>query len=75
MRAPPLDTPEDPKLVLVSQRSAYGRKMWVPRNDLARLFCEFAKQQNLTLDQLKIIKKLGFKVALDQTKIDGLDDD
>lgn len=48
--------------VKVSPKKAYGREMFNPENDTARLFCELVDQSNLTLEQLQVIKKLGFKV-------------
>ena len=49
--------------VKVSEKKAYGRKMYAPENNVAQLFCDLVAQGNLTLEQLQIIKKLGFSVV------------
>lgn len=49
--------------VHVSPKTAYGREMFAPENETAKLFCELIGQSNLTLEQLKTIKKLGYKVV------------
>ena len=68
------DSPQSPPPeILVSRKSAYSREMYAPECDVSRLFCELAGSKNLTMDQLRIIRKLGFKVTLAQLEIKGLD--
>ncbi len=69
-----MDTPiTHPLLLLVSRKFAYGRdNLLAPENDTARLFCELLKQQNLTLDQIRLIRKLGFTVELAPAELDPL---
>jgi hypothetical protein len=56
--------------VTVSKKSAFGREMYQAMDDTALLFVELVGQKNnLTLEQLKIIKKLGFEVKFEQEEI------
>jgi hypothetical protein len=59
--------------VIVQTKKAYGREMLEPKNETARLFCELLQVKNLTLDNLRIIKRLGFQVAA-TNPLEGLED-
>lgn len=59
--------------VKVSPKKAYGREMYNPENETAKLFCELVGQINLTFEQLQTIKKLGFKV-IPVSQLDTLSD-
>lgn len=58
--------------IKVTHKKAYGREMFEPENKVAELVCELVGQSNLTIEQLKILKKLGFKVEAVVPKIEGL---
>lgn len=60
--------------VKVSPKKAYGREMLSPENETARLFCELVGQQNLTIEQLRTIRKLGFKIVSITPSLEGLED-
>ena len=49
--------------VKVSLKKAYGREMYAPACPVAELFCQLVSAKNLTIEQLRIIRKLGFKVS------------
>ena len=60
--------------VKVSLKKAYGREMYAPENETAQLFCDLVGAKNLTIDQLRIIRKLGFKVEAVTPDLAGLDE-
>lgn len=60
--------------VKVSLKKAYGREMFNPENETARLLCELVGQSNLTFEQLQTIKKLGFKIVPVSPSLEGLTD-
>lgn len=70
---PPMTAPD--KKVLVREKKAYGRQMWQPLNETARLLCELGGWKNLTIEQLKIARKLGFEIERENPGIEGLEDD
>jgi len=56
--------------LLVIPKSAFGRPMYFCANETAEIFAELVEQKNnLTLEQLKIIKRLGFEVTIQQEEI------
>jgi hypothetical protein len=59
-------------VVKVNRKELFGREMFEPENKTAELFCEFCGRLNLTLEQLKILTKLGFKIQQVVPKIEGL---
>jgi hypothetical protein len=65
----------DRKVVLVAYKKAYGREVFSPENDTARLIAELVGWKNLTIEHLKICRKLGFHVESVAPKIEGLEDD
>lgn len=48
--------------ITVKPSSQYGNERFFPKDESATLFCKLAKQKSLTLNDLKIIESLGYKV-------------
>lgn len=59
--------------IKVSPKKAYGREMFQPENETAKLLCELVGQANLTFEQLQTAKKLGFKI-IPVSQLEGLAD-
>jgi len=56
--------------LLVTPKSAFGRSMYEAANETAEIFAELVGQKNnLTKEQLQIIKRLGFEVTIEQEEI------
>lgn len=51
-------------IVEVTFRNSYGRKMFEPRNDIAKQLAEFAKCKTFTEHQLQILKELGYLIEV-----------
>ena len=56
--------------LLVTPKSAFGREMYQVEDDIGQIFAELVGQKgNLTLEQLKLIKRLGYEVKIKQPDI------
>jgi len=54
----------------VTPKSAFGREMYQVEDDIGQIFAELVGQKgNLTLEQLKLIKRLGYEVKIKQPDI------
>lgn len=61
---------QEKREILVSPKQAFGRSMYQAEDETAHIFVELCGQKgNLTLEQLKLIKKLGYEVKMKQEEI------
>lgn len=51
--------------VVVKAKTVYGRSVAEPINDLAKLFCELLSTKNLSIENLKIIQRMGIEIKFD----------
>lgn len=55
--------------LLVDVKSNYGVKMIYPINETAKLFADLIGQKTLTVENIALIKKLGYTVTVKQTEL------
>jgi hypothetical protein len=53
----------DERIVTVLARSTYGLWRYYPQGDNAALFTKLTGTQTLTVDHLKVIRDLGYKIV------------
>lgn len=54
-----------PLTVIVKARSIYGETKFYPVNDAAKAFAEIARTKTLTVETLRIIKRMGVTLSID----------
>ena len=52
------------KKIVLEVRRVYGKELIYPRNEAARVFCALIGNKVLKLEQVELIKTLGFEVEL-----------
>lgn len=51
--------------IVVQKRSVYGADKIYPLSENAHLICDLIHQKTLTMDNIAILKKIGFKVMVE----------
>lgn len=59
-------------LIRITAKSVYGAIKYYPANSQAELLCKLSGQKTLTLEQLSVIKNMGFTIEAIQTPLEGL---
>lgn len=52
---------EQSRVIVVSVRMQYGKRVFVPECETGRMFAELLGQSRLTPADVELIKKLGFR--------------
>ena len=50
--------------LVIEQRSNYGAVTFYPVNEEAHIFAEIARTKTLTIDVIKLAKKLGYEIEV-----------
>ena len=58
------DMNEATQKLVIEQRSNYGAVTFYPVNEEAHIFAEIARTKTLTVDVIKLAKKLGYEIEV-----------
>lgn len=60
-------SPTSPKIALVRLANQYGQQVIIPLDEEALAFAEIAGTRTLTASTIKLMKKLGYAIQVEQT--------